>query len=89
MLACTKSNFSNFKFKYRYLRKNELLRKTNLACLSGAQMCSINEKNRGRKSRDIAPSIIKNVLKNLIIQELEFFILLQPTEKPAPAPKLP
>ena len=53
MLACAESNFSNFKFEY--LCENEFLRKTILACLSGAQMGSIHEKNRGRKSRDTAP----------------------------------
>ena len=53
MLACAESNFSNFKFEY--LRENEFLRKTILACLSGAQMGLIHEKNRGRKSRDTAP----------------------------------
>ena len=53
MLACAESNFLNFKFEY--LRENEFLRKTILACLSGTQMGSINEKNRGRKSRDTAP----------------------------------
>ena len=42
-------------FKFRYLCKNEFLRKTILACLSGDQMGSINEKNRGQKSRDTAP----------------------------------
>ena len=42
MLACADSNFSNFKFEY--LRKNKFLRKTILACLSGAQMGSIHEK---------------------------------------------
>ena len=56
MLACAESNFSNFKFEY--LCKNEFLRKTILACLSGAQLGSIHEKNRGRKSRDTAPLII-------------------------------
>ena len=53
MLACAELNFSNFKFEY--LRENEFLRKTILACLSGAQMGSIPEKNRSRKSRDTAP----------------------------------
>ena len=53
MLACAESNFLNFKFEY--LRENEFLRKTILACLSGDQMGSINEKNRGKKSRDTAP----------------------------------
>ena len=53
MLACAESNFLNFKFEY--LRENEFLRKTILACLSGDQMGSINEKNRGQKSRDTAP----------------------------------
>ena len=52
MLACAESNF--LKFKLEYLCENEFLRKTILACLSGAQMGSIN-KNRGRKSRDSAP----------------------------------
>ena len=42
MLACAESNFWNFTFEY--LRENELLRKTILACLSGAQMGSIYEK---------------------------------------------
>ena len=54
MLAFAESNFPNFKFEY--LRENEFLRKTILACLSGAQMGLINEKkNRVRKSRDTAP----------------------------------
>ena len=53
MLACAESIFSNFKFEY--LRENEFLRKTILACLSGDQMGLINEKNRGQKSRDTAP----------------------------------
>ena len=53
MLACLESNFLNFKFKY--FRENEFLRKTILACISGTQMGSIHEKNRGRKSRDTAP----------------------------------
>ena len=42
MLAYAESNFSNFKFEY--LRENEFLRKTILACSAGAQMGSINEK---------------------------------------------
>ena len=42
MLACAESNFSNFKFEY--LRENDFLRKTILACLSGAQMGSIHKK---------------------------------------------
>ena len=42
VIACAESNFSNFKFEY--LRENECLRKTILACLSGTQMGSINEK---------------------------------------------
>ena len=53
LLACSESNFSNFKFEY--LCEKEVLRKTILACLSGAQMGSIHEKNIGRKSRDTAP----------------------------------
>ena len=52
MLACAESNFSNFKFEY--LRENEFLSKTILACLSGAQVGSIHEKNSSRKSRDTA-----------------------------------
>ena len=35
--------------------ENKLLRKTILACVSGAKMGSIHEKNIGRKSRDTAP----------------------------------
>ena len=42
MLAWAESNFSNLKFEY--LRENEFLRKTILACLSEAQMGSIHEK---------------------------------------------
>ena len=57
MLACKESNFSNF------LRENEFLRKTILPCLSGEQAGSINEKNRGRKSRDTAPLSTPNVIK--------------------------
>ena len=53
VLACVESNFSYFQFEY--LRENEFLTKTILACLSGAQMGSINEKNRGWKYRDTAP----------------------------------
>ena len=53
MLASAESNFSNFKFEY--LRENEFKKKTISACLSGAQMGSIHEKNRGRKSRDTGP----------------------------------
>ena len=52
-MAYAESNFLIFKFEY--LRENEFLRKTILACLSGAQMGLINEKNRVRKSRDTAP----------------------------------
>ena len=59
MLAC-ESNFSNFKFEY--LPESEFLRKTILACLSGAQMGPIHEKNRGRKSRDTAPLKLKYVV---------------------------
>ena len=53
VLDCAESNVSNFKFEN--LRENEFLRKIILTCLSGAQMGSIHEKNRGRKSRDTAP----------------------------------
>ena len=52
-VSLRESYFLNFKFEY--LCENEFLRKTILACLSGAQMGSIHEKNRGRKSRDNAP----------------------------------
>ena len=45
-------------FKFEYLRENEFLSKTILACLSGAQMGSIHEKNRVRKSRDTASLMI-------------------------------
>ena len=38
-----------------YLRENEFLSKTILACLSGAQMASIHEIKNGKKSRDTAP----------------------------------
>ena len=49
-------------FKFEYLHENEFLRKTILACLSGVQMGSILEKNRGRKSRDTAPlRYVKNI----------------------------
>ena len=73
MLACAESNFSNFKFEY--LRENEFLRKTILACLSGAQMGSINEKNRGRKSRDTAP--LKGQSKDIFV--IEFFSSIEPS----------
>ena len=42
VLACAELNFSNFKFEY--LRENEFVSKTILACLSGVQLGSINEK---------------------------------------------
>ena len=38
-----------------FLRENELLSKTILACLSGAQMASIHEIKNAKKSRDTAP----------------------------------
>ena len=47
----------NSNLEFEYLRENEFLSKTILACLSGAQMGSIHEKNRGRKSRDTASLI--------------------------------
>ena len=55
MLACTESNFSNFRFEY--LRKKEFLRKIILACLlyQGPRWVRLKKKNRGRKSRDTAP----------------------------------
>ena len=71
MLACAESNFSNFKFQY--LRENEFLRKTILACLSGAQMGLINEKSRVRKSRDTAPLTPAPPPR----QQSNFFYLLQ------------
>ena len=52
VLACAESNFS--KFKFEYLCENEFLRKT-IVAKQGDQMGSINEKNRGKKSRDTAP----------------------------------
>ena len=38
-----------------YLRKNEFLSKTILACLSGAHMASIHEIKKCKKSRDTVP----------------------------------
>ena len=63
MLAFAELNFWNCNFEY--FRENKFLRKTLLACLSGAQMGSIHsllqeknmkkkKKNRGQKSRDTA-----------------------------------
>ena len=49
---CEESNFSNFEFEY--VRENEIFSKTIFAGLSGSQVCSIHEKNRGRKFRDTA-----------------------------------
>ena len=65
MIACTESKFSNFKFEY--LRENKFLRKTILAYLSGTQMSSINEKNRGQKSRDTASLKYKKDYKKGIV----------------------
>ena len=43
---CLKIRFrGDIREKFEYLRENEFLRKTILACLSGDQMGSINEKN--------------------------------------------
>ena len=76
MLACVEWNFSNFKFEY--LRENEFLRKTILACLSRAQMGSINEKNRARKSRDTAPLKLSWHAENLQqVCPLEFWRCIQ------------
>ena len=47
MLAWAVSNFSNFKLEY--LRENEFLSETVLACLFGAQMGSINEIKNAKK----------------------------------------
>ena len=38
-----------------YLRENEFLSKTILACISRAQMASIHEIKNDKKSRDTAP----------------------------------
>ena len=38
-----------------YLRENEFLSKTILACFLGAQMASIHEIKKDKKSRDTAP----------------------------------
>ena len=63
-------NVSNFKFEY--LCENEFLRKTILACLSGAQMGLIHENNRGRKSRDTAPlNSSKSVFKLRIFYQTD------------------
>ena len=64
MFVCRESNFPNFKFEF--LRENEYLRKTNLACLSGAQMDSIHEKNSGRKSCDTAPLRDEKMLNSTV-----------------------
>ena len=53
MLACAESNFSKFKFVPVYLRENEFLRKT--IVYQGTRWFRLMEKNRGKKSRDIAP----------------------------------
>ena len=44
-----------------YLRENEFLSKTILACLSGAQMGSIHEIKNGKKSRDTAPLTLSDI----------------------------
>ena len=44
-----------------YLRENEFLCKTILACLSGAQMASY--KKNGKKSRDTVPLMYYNFAK--------------------------
>ena len=54
---CEESNFSNFEFEY--VRENEIFSKTIFAGLSGSQVCSIHEKNRGRKFRDTASLRVK------------------------------
>ena len=59
VLACGESNSAQANTAWsrilrEYLRKNEFLSKTLLACLSGAQMASIHEK-KAKKSRDTAP----------------------------------
>ena len=62
MLACAESNFPNFKFEY--LRENEFLRKTILACLSGAQMGLICEKKLRSKISWHSP--FKELMMSLI-----------------------
>ena len=71
MLACAESNFSNFKFEY--LRENEFLRKTILACLSGAQMGSIHENKRSKiswhcpfKKRNFWKGVQNNLVQKLL-----------------------
>ena len=57
--TCVESNFSNFECED--FRENEFLSKTIVACLSGAQVGSMHEINRGRKSRDTASLSIKRL----------------------------
>ena len=70
MLACAESNFSNFTFEY--LREKEFLRKTSLVCLTGAQMGSIHEKNRGQQSRDTTPLRFVNYCPQASGQTIKF-----------------
>ena len=48
-----------------FLCENELLSKTILACLSGAQMASIHEIKNAKKSRDTAP--LKGCFQNILV----------------------
>ena len=67
MLACAEPNFS--KFKFEYLRENEFL-----ACSSGDQMGSINEKNRGQKSLDTAPLRYISFYAKYLLFMFKFFL---------------
>ena len=60
MLACAESdsaqaNTARSHLFCEYLRENEFLSKTILACFLGAQMASIHEIKNDKKSRDTAP----------------------------------
>ena len=60
MLACAESdsaqaNTAQSRIFREFLRQNEHVSKSILACLSGAQMASIHEIKNSKKSRDTAP----------------------------------
>ena len=81
MLACGESNFPNFKFEY--LRENEFLRKTILACLSGL-IGLIYEKKLRSKISWHSPFNIYNVAdsnlfiwKNYLIYKFETSIVVK------------
>ena len=56
-------NFLNFEFEY--LRENEFLSKTILACLSWSKVGLIHEKNRGQKFHETASLIKSNIYTSL------------------------